>query len=255
MSYAAAILIVALSATVAAGASYVVDRLVSLETRRRNHEIGGQVFQLIGVMFSVMLAFVFSEVWSEYNTAAQAIQSECGALHGTAMLANALPDKMGRPVNQALLGYVNAVITVEWPKMAKERRSLDAAEGLRSALDLAARLDVTRPVDVSTHGQILRLLAEAHAHRETRIFQLTLGLPSAMWVVLIVLASILTAFVVLSGTEGVGTMIFACSFTASIAAVLVLVRMLDFPFEGALALGNADFVKLGGEISQLLASR
>ena len=57
MSYAAAILIVVLSAASAAGASFLVDRLVRLDARRRNHEIGGQVFQLIGVMFSVMLAF------------------------------------------------------------------------------------------------------------------------------------------------------------------------------------------------------
>ena len=49
-------------------------------------------------------------------------------------------------------------------------------------------------------------------------------------------------------------MIFACSFTASIAAVLVLVRMLDYPFEGALALGNEDFVKLAEQVSRLLAS-
>jgi hypothetical protein len=252
MSYAAAILIVILCAALAAGASYAVDRLVSVEARRRNHEIGSQVFQLIGVMFSVMLAFVFSEVWSEYNTAAQAIRNECGALHGAAIIANALPNQMGRPVNQAILAYTNEVITVEWPKMARERRSLEAAEGMRSAVDMTARLAITNPVDVSNQGQVLALLAEAHAHRETRTFQLTLGLPVAMWVVLISLATILTAFVVLSGTEGVGTIIFACSFSISIASVLVLVRMLDFPFEGALALDNADFVKLAGQMSRLL---
>lgn len=253
MSYAAAILIVILCAAVAAAASFAVDRLVSMAARRRQYQIGAQVFQLVGVMFSVMLAFVFSEVWSEYNTAAQAIRSECGALHGAAMLSNALPDRMGRPVNEAILAYAKEVTAVEWPRMAKERRSLEAAEGLRSALDRTARLAVTSPVDVSNQGQILSLLAEAHAQRETRVFELTLGLPIAMWVVLMSLASILTAFVVLSGTEGAGTMIFACSFSGSITAVLVLVRMLDYPFEGALALGNSDFVKLAQDVSRLLA--
>jgi hypothetical protein len=36
--------------------------------------------------------------------------------------------------------------------------------------------------------------------------------------------------------------------------VLVLVQMLDYPFEGALALGDEDFVRLGGEIASLLAA-
>jgi hypothetical protein len=37
--------------------------------------------------------------------------------------------------------------------------------------------------------------------------------------------------------------------------VLVLVAMIDYPFEGDVALANTDFVKLLGEISAMLAGR
>ena len=39
--------------------------------------------------------------------------------------------------------------------------------------------------------------------------------------------------------------------TGVLVMVLVLVRMLDLPFQGALALPDADFVKLLGEVSGL----
>jgi hypothetical protein len=59
---------------------------------------------------------------------------------------------------------------------------------------------------------------------------------------------------VLSGTELPATILFGSTFAVTIAMVLVLVQMLDYPFEGALALGDADFVKLGGQLASLLAS-
>jgi hypothetical protein len=246
-----AALAIVVSCAVAAGvAAVVVDHIIALEQRRRHHDVGNPVFQLIGILFSVILAFVFSEVWGQYDTAAQAISSECGALHGAAILADTLPDSAGHPVNVAIGAYVQKVISTEWQAMAEQRRSTVASREFQAAIDEAARL---RVVNAPVQTQILALLAEAHAQRETRTFQLTLGVPLTMWAILIFLASILVAFVVLSGTEEPGTIIFASSFTACIVSVLVLVRMLDFPFEGALALGDGNFVKLAGEIAALLA--
>lgn len=255
MSYAAAILVVLLSATLAGAAAFTVDRFVGLEVRRRHHDVGFQFFAIIGLMFSVLLAFVFSEVWSQYNAAKQAITIECGALHGAAIVANAMPNNVGRPIDANLRDYVNDVIQVEWPSMAAHRRSVEASHGLRVTIDTAARLPVTSASDLANRSEILELLAQAHAAREMRTFQLALGLPGAMWFVLILLSVMLTAFAALAGTDRPAIVLFAALFAASIVMVLVLVRMLDYPFEGALAIGNDDFVKLGGQIAVLLATK
>ncbi len=61
----------------------------------------------------------------------------------------------------------------------------------------------------------------------------------------------LVLFVALAGVEEPGRTLFAVVFTGSISLVLVLVRMLDFPFEGALALPPTDFVKLLQEVEAL----
>jgi hypothetical protein len=255
MSSLTAALIVVVCAAAAAVASYIVSRLVSLEARLNHYAVGSQVFLQLGVMFAVLLAFVFSEVWAEYNTADQAINGECGALHGAAMLANALPNAAGRPVNRAIIVYVNAVVEKEWPLMAKRQRSPEAAQDFRVAFDLAARLHSTQPSDVAIQGQLLSLLSQAHAYRETRTFQVRRSLPTAMWMVLGVLSAFLIGFVLFAGIEGPGHMIFAGAFTGCTVMVLVLVRLLDFPFEGALSLSNGDFVKALGEVSDMVAGR
>jgi hypothetical protein len=255
MSYLAAALVVLIAAAVAGVASYIVSRVVPLEVRLHHYAVGSQVFLQLGVMFAVLLAFVFSEVWAEYNTADQAINGECGALHGVAMLANALPNAAGKPVNRAIAVYAQTVVDKEWPLMAQRQRSPEAVQDFRVAFDLAGGLHSTAASDVAIQGQVMTLLSEAHAYRETRTFQVTLGLPVAMWVVLSVLSVFLIGFVVFAGIEGPGHILFASTFTGCTVMVLVLVRLLDFPFEGALALSNADFVKVLGEISSMVAGQ
>jgi hypothetical protein len=137
--------------------------------------------------------------------------------------------------------------------MTERQRSPQAAQAFQVIMQRAANLPVTRPADVSDQAQIISLLAQAHANRETRTFELTQGMPLIMWAMLIGISLVLMGFVVFAGLENPAHTIFACAFAASTVLVLVLVRMLDYPFEGALTLNNADFAKLIGEVAKLVA--
>ena|SRR5215470_4419996 len=68
----------------------LLHRMVHHDRFRRYHEVGYAVFLQLGVIFAVLLAFVFNNVWSEYNVASQAVDSECGSLHGIAILSDCL---------------------------------------------------------------------------------------------------------------------------------------------------------------------
>jgi hypothetical protein len=251
MSYLAAVAVIVISTLAAGAATWLVDAAINIDFRRRHNEVGGQVFQQVGVMVSVLMAFVFSEVWGEYRTAAMAINGECGALHGAAMLADALPDQTGLPLERGIAAYVSSVVNSEWPLMTTRQASPEARRLFESLLHQAANIPLSRPVDVANQAQIVSLIAQAHAFRETRTFELNQGMPMLMWIMLIGISVVLMGFVVFAGLDNPGHMIFACAFTACTVLVLVLVRMFDFPFEGALALQDTDFLKLLGEVTAL----
>jgi hypothetical protein len=243
MSYTAALLVVLLIAIAAAVATIIARHALDLDIRRQHHEVGNPVYLQIGVVFAVLLAFVFSEVWGEYNVAAQAINGECGALHGAALLAHGLPDQQGQGVERAILDYTQTVINKEWAALGHRDASPEAVSAFEAVVEAAARLNIARPGDAAVQSQMLALLAQAHAFRETRSFQAARGLPVVIWLVLASYAHVLVAFVLFAGVESlVGHLLFTVVFAVSVALVLILVRMLDYPFEGALALSNADFV-------------
>jgi len=255
MSYTAAFLIVLLIAIAVAAATIVARRALDIDVRKQHHEIGNPVYLQIGVVFAVLLAFVFNEVWSEYNVAAEAINGECGALHGAAILAHGLPGGQGRSVERAIANYAQVVINVEWPALGRRGTSPQAVSAFEAAVDTAGRLNTTRPADTAVQGQILSLLAQAHAFRETRGYQANRGLPIVIWLVLASYGFLLVLFVLFAGVDSLaGHLLFTISFAVSVALVLILVRMLDYPFEGALALSNDDFVRTLERVTALVSA-
>jgi hypothetical protein len=241
MTYPILAAIVAIATLAAGTLSWLVRTRVNLDALRRHHEVGSAVFLQLGVVYAVLLAFVFYQVWTQYNTAAQAINAECGALHGAAILAGTLPEPMRHDLLTAEAGYLRAVTDVEWPAMARGQSSPVAMAAFETLVSRAAT-DVIEGKALATRSQILDLLAQAHAQRETRLFQLTLAVPKIFWVLLVSFGLALTGLLLCFGVAYVWSQVtFTAVFSGLIAFVLLLVAMLDFPFDGALRLRPTDF--------------
>ncbi|MGH6839278.1 MAG: hypothetical protein ACREDT_10870 [Methylocella sp.] len=255
MSYAAAVSTILIAGVVAAFATALIQRRVEIDLRRHHHDVGSVVFLQLGVVFGVLLAFVFSEAWGEYNEAAQAINLEVSAMHGVAMIASTLEPEQANTILGAELAYLEAVAYKEWLIMAQHRtRDVETSHKLEILFLDAANLRLSDPDQHDNKAEILSLLAQAHAHRETRIFQANSGIPVPLWGVLIAFTIMLALFVSLSGIQYRTTAVaIAACFTMGIVSILVIARLLDYPFEGALALSPTDFIEVIGKVSDLLS--
>ncbi|MGH7210490.1 MAG: hypothetical protein ACREF1_03400, partial [Acetobacteraceae bacterium] len=110
LSYGLIFLVVIVTSAVAGTLAWLVRRIVPVDMLRRHHEMGGAVFLQLGVVFAVLLAFVFNEAWNGYEAAAEAINGECGGLHGAAILADNLPGPERARMERAIHDYITAVI-------------------------------------------------------------------------------------------------------------------------------------------------
>src|SRR5215469_10922405 len=232
----------------------LLHRMVHHDRFRRYHEVGYAVFLQLGVIFAVLLAFVFNNVWSEYNVASQAVDSECASLHGIAILSDRLPS----PARTAILGdlhaYLSTVLDREWPDMQQRNKSR-AASGRFQLLWQTVETVVTDPADTQVRGQLLNLLAAAHQSRETRLFQMTQGVPGLVWGLLIIFASgLIGCMLVFAAEASLSKAVLVGVFTSSLTLALLTVRMLDFPFESALQLSSRDFSETLDKVDRLIAA-
>jgi hypothetical protein len=219
----------------------LLHRVVHHDRFRRYHEVGYAVFLQLGVIFAVLLAFVINNVWSNYNIASQAIDSECGSLHGVAILGDRLPTRARDVILEDLHVYLTTVLNQEWPDMQRRTES-EAADARFQLLWQTVETVNTDPADNQIRGQMLGLLAAAHQSRETRLFQMTQGVPGLIWTLLIVFASGLIGCMLLFAAEAsISKAVLVGVFTSSLTLALLTVRELDFPFESALQLSSRDF--------------
>jgi len=246
--------LVAGTGIVAALICALLHRVVHHDTFRRYHEVGYAVFLQLGVIFAVLLAFVFNNVWSEYNVASQAVDSECASLHGIAILSDRLP----APARTAILGDLHAYLTIvldrEWPDMQRRNESRAASDRFQ-LLWQTVETAVTDPADNQIRGQLLNLLAAAHQNRETRLFQMTQGVPGLVWSLLIIFAAgLVGCMLVFAAEASLSKAVLVGVFTSSLALALLTVRMLDFPFESALQVSSRDFSETLEKVDRLIAA-
>ena len=250
------IFIVVLSGALAIGLSYVVHSRVHIDARRRHQEVGTMVFLQLGVLFAVLLAFVFSEAYSEYGESQQAIDLECGALHAASMIESTLPPPEARAMLRLEGIYIHDVIHSDWPEMRRHHRgSREAVLTLTALVQQAARLPVASAADVPVKAELLALLSTAHAEREVRLYQAQNGLPVILWVIIVGFSMVLMVFLALASIERyLWLMAIGTTFAICVSAVLAMVGLLNYPFQGAIALTPGDFIDRLGDITALLQS-
>ena len=254
MSYTELGVVVLGAGIVAAFICALLHRIVHRDTFRRYHEVGYAVFLQLGVIFAVLLAFIFDNVWSNYNVASQAIDSECGSLHGVAILGDRLPSPARDAVLKDLHAYLSTVLGREWSDMQRRKES-QAADARFQLLWQTVETVNTGPADDQIRDQLLSLLAAAHQSRETRLYQMTQGVPGLVWGLLTIFASTLIGCLLVFAAEAsTSKTILVGVFTSSLTLALLTVRVLDFPFESALQLSSRDFNGTLQKVDRLIAA-
>jgi hypothetical protein len=239
---------------VAALTCALLHRIVHRDAFRRYHEVGYAVFLQLGVIFAVLLAFVFNNVWSDYNVASQAINSECASLHGIAILSDRLPSPARGAILNELHAYLTTVLDREWPDMQRRNKSRTAAARFQLLWQTVETVNAD-PADTQIRGQLLSLLAAAHQSRETRLFQMTQSVPGLIWGLLIILASgLIGCMMVFAAEASISKAILVGVFTCSLTLALLTVRVLDFPFESALQLSSRDFNETLEKVDRLITT-
>ncbi|GAN54653.1 bestrophin-like domain [Tanticharoenia sakaeratensis] len=243
MNYAEVFAIVSLSGLAAVFLSYVVHRHLRVEVRASHQDVGAAVFLQLGVLFAVVLAFVFGEAFGEFGETQRAIDLECGALHAAAMFASSLPPRERQAILVPEANYIRDVVEIEWPEMRAHRAgNRKAYQSFEILIRNSATLQVSDTSSSLIKAQILSLLSEAHAQREIRIYEASNGVPTIMWIVLIAISLLLMAFVCCAGLQRFFALaLFSAEFAISVSSILLVVRLLDYPFEGAIGLSSHDF--------------
>jgi hypothetical protein len=227
---------------IAVGGVLLVQRLVSTERRRQHNDVAGFIYAVLGVAYAVLLGLMLIAVWEQWNAADDTVTEEANELAGIFWFAHALPQPEGRHIQELALTYAQVVVEDEWPLMGEGKSSPKAWATLDELRATILGLNPPTGAQQVRYNQLLEQLHGLGDARRERLLVAGEGLPTILWVVLIIGGVITVGFTYLFGLDSTWVHLLMVAALAMIISLsLFTVAALDQPFKGDVRIHPAAF--------------
>ncbi|HAC59285.1 MAG TPA: hypothetical protein DCF73_13155 [Rhodobiaceae bacterium] len=130
----------------------------------RKYALAPQIFATTSTLFALFAGFLLANLVAQKNAALQAVETETTALLALEVIAGR--ESESDALREALRAYAEAVVTIEWPLMLKEKSSPEAGRALLALIETVRNLE---GVPSSIHGQMVSLVWRIADARSDRI--------------------------------------------------------------------------------------
>jgi len=210
-----------------------VQRLVPPDRREEHNDVAGFIFAVLGVAYAVLLAFMLIAVWEDYKTAQTNLQSEASELAGVYFLASRLPEPQRTNVQDLARTYARVVVEEEWPMMERGQTSPHADSLLRQLRLKLLEFDPRTRGEQVLYERGLTDLHNAIDARRSRLLEVREGIPTLLWVVLVVGGVITVSFTYLFGLKSnVAHGLMVAALTLLICGILFTIGEFNYAFSG-----------------------
>ena len=228
----------------------LVQRLVPTAIRKEYNDVAGFIYAVLGVIYAVLLALVVIATWEEFGRARVTVETEANALAEIFLLAHRLPEPEGRELQELCRSYAEEVVNVGLPLMEQGRtpsleRSQDTSRAWVLIDEIRASLQEVEPTTLAGQELYAEGLDQVQRLGDARRMRLVMaeeGLPTVLWVVLIVGGIVAVGFAYFFGMENTWAhALMVGSLAGVIALVLFTIAAMDHPFSGAARVGPEAF--------------
>ncbi|MBV9570740.1 MAG: DUF4239 domain-containing protein [Alphaproteobacteria bacterium] len=238
--------VVALIVFFACTGLFAFDRLVPVKLRRAHNDVVGFSIAVTGVIYAVLLAFIAVATWETFRKADNAVAAEANYIGDVYRNTLGAPDALAVPLREHLNRYIEVVIAQEWPAQQEGRLEEPSwREGWKILADFHYDLGRFRPANAGEavlQAQLLRSLNSLYDARRTRLLAAREHVTPVVWWIVGLGAMITISFTFLFGALNLKMhMAVTAMVAASLAVVIVLIVVLDYPFRGALSVSNEAF--------------
>ena len=222
----------------------LVRRFRSIERLRRDHDVVGATFTVIGGLYAVLLAFLVMTVSTQYSSTLAGCEQEGNALSNLHRDSYGLPATNQIPVRQALIGYARAVVADEWPMLKYRCDSPKATAAMNRIWEQYHRSEAgTEREKIWLQESITRLNELANLRR-LRILASQDVVSGVMWVLLLAGGVITIGFMNFFGVERLRAhLLLTVLLTGLIILILFIIYSYDNPFWGEPHINPTAFLR------------
>lgn len=227
------LLVVAVSAAIAlaCSAQWFVHRRFPDHDFVQHNEVAGFIIAVAGALYAVLLGFMTVVAWQHFADARQLVAQEAATSADVWHAAIGLPYRLRTQVRSDDLKYAKAMMENEWANMRYGRIDPKPDILIMDAISAAGTFKPANLMESNSQLGTLQQLNALHDFRIRRVAENASGITAFEWIVLFFGAACVISFCWLFGlTNARVHLLMTGTVTAIIAATLVLLFELQFPF-------------------------
>ncbi|MEO8663922.1 MAG: hypothetical protein ABI462_00385 [Ignavibacteria bacterium] len=221
----------------------IVRRKLNWETFRENHEVGGFLFNALGLIYAVLIAFVVYATWADYNSARDFCDREANMLQDLYLNTEALPESIRSPIKEKILQYLSQVINEDWPLLSVDESNPSSKQTLIALWKIYMSMEnfENEKQKVVFEESIIRL-NNVTDYRRMRVLSSQNHIPVVIWTVIVIGALTSVGFSLFFGTRSLAVQATMTSlFATTNSIILILILALDHPFTGDIKITSFPF--------------
>jgi hypothetical protein len=201
--------------------------------RLAHNDVVGPNVSVIGTTYAVLIAFMLSGVWTNLQAARINAEQEANNLVNIFRFAYQLPSESRTQIQALARGYCNAMISEEWPAMARNTQSSTAHNLTQQLWYAMISVQPRNASEQTVMDHALSELTSMTEHRRIRLLQSRQSLPALLWAVLVVGGIVTVGSTCLFGVDNFKlhmVQVFEISFLLSL--ILVAIASINRPYQG-----------------------
>jgi hypothetical protein len=207
--------------------------------------VSGQVFQLAGVLYAVLVAFLVVVVWEQFGHAEDASAAEATAIVDLLRHSTALPEASRQGVQRSLIAYTQDVVNDEFPRMRRGEKIEEQSDELTTLWNSYLNVQPESRNEISFFDDDIARLNDLSANRKLRVETGEAAIPGELWVLLLGGGAIVMAFTFLFSTRDLLVHSIAVGLTGALLGfIMYLIFALEHPYVGALSVQPDPYVNV-----------
>ncbi|MQA26424.1 MAG: DUF4239 domain-containing protein [Micromonosporaceae bacterium] len=217
-------------------------RLIPGDTKQEHHDVLIAIHQMVGMLYTILLAFVVIIVWEAADQADDDSQAEANKLSQIYFTARGMPEPQQGELKDLASSYAAVVVDKEWPLMREGKTSAEARSLVGQMRVTAHSLRPTTPRDEILMTQTLDAINELVDARRERTSAVEPSVPPVMWAGLLGGTVITVGFTFFYDyTRYLPHFLMTSTFSGLVAFILWLTWEMSYPFDGPTGVGPDAF--------------
>lgn len=212
---------------------WILRKSISIHELRKNHDVVGFTFSIVGVLYSVILGFTVINVQNRYNAVQESIHTEAILLADLYEDAGFFSVKDAKAIRSSLRQYIDHVIKEEWWLVGEKKLHVRTQSVIRDIWTAYYNVDLQNEKEKIWYTESISKLNSFLNARLTRQFHKWEHLGGMMWSILLTGALITICFMFFFGLENFRShMLMTALLAGYLCFMLYLVYSLDNIFTG-----------------------